>query len=191
MMMISDVNGRRCHSWFEQEENYVRLLCIGISRPNQLLQNTGGCDLFTQKCYLVSTRWSICDSRQMWWFHQRNCLSIQYFSWSFIVRSKWTGFWQGDVNTGIWWFVSKRRADVCRSAHPFHHFHLRAAPQGLPSPRHDPGQGDILTDIWDARLSAALFLHRVRILQLSHRDQGWVRSRVPCWTSFVHYLPNI
>ena len=54
-------------------------------------------------------------------------------------------------------------------AHPFHHFHLRAAPQGLPSPqpgsrRHSPHRylgGDL-----------ALFLHRVRILPISEIKDG-------------------
>ena len=67
-------------------------------------------------------------------------------------------------------------------AHPFDHFHLRAAPQGLPPFTPAPGSrrhsASSLTDIWDAP-GSPLFLHRVRILQRSHRDQGWVRSRVP------------
>ena len=56
----------------------------------------------------------------------------------------------------IWSFVAPQvcdglpGSDVCRScAHPFHHFHLRAAPpRASLHPR--LGQGDILPDIWDA-----------------------------------------
>ena len=58
-------------------------------------------------------------------------------------------------------------------AHPFHHFHLRAAPQGLPSPqpgsrRHSPSQisrrrpGSFSTQGQDPSYL---------------RDQGWVQSR--------------
>ena len=64
-------------------------------------------------------------------------------------------------------------------AHPFDHFHLRAAPQGPFTPAPGSRRHSASSQISGMRLAHPFFStgSGLRILQLSHRDQGWVKSR--------------